>query len=93
MTGFCRIRDDLGVRNRTSRKATRAPEWGITLRLNDGSRLYYSTRLDSAGQPDWMPYVTEARRFDTEANATAEAAPMQTNRAAMEYEVVRLPQP
>jgi len=81
------------VKNRTSQKARRAPEWGIIVRLNSGSRLYYSTRLDPAGQPEWTPRVTEARRFDTEANATAEAAPMQRNRAAMEYEVVRLPQP
>ena len=81
------------MKNRTSRKAARAPGWGITVRLNDGSRLYYSTRLDASGEPDWTPRVTEARRFAAESEAAKEAAPMQRNRVAMEYEVVHLPQP
>ena len=87
------LRHNPRVKSRTSRKAARAPEWGITVRLNNGSRLYYSTRLDASGQPDWTPRVTEARRFATESEAAEQAAPMQTNRTAMEYEVVHLPQP
>ncbi len=71
----------------------RSPEWGITVRLNNGSRLYYSTRLDAGGQHDWTPRVTEALRFVTESGAANKVAPMQRNRAALEYEVVRLPQP
>lgn len=81
------------VRNRTSRKAPRAPEWGITVRLNNGQRLYYSVRLDPRGDPEWTPRLTEARRFATQAEAEKEATPMQTNRVAQEYEVLRLPQP
>lgn len=81
------------MRNRTSRKAARAPEWGITVGLSDGQRLYYSTRRGARGDPEWTLRLSEARRFATQAEAEDEVGPMQTNRAAKEYDVVRLPQP
>jgi hypothetical protein len=80
------------MKNRTSRQSPLTPEWGIVVRLNDGTRLFYSSARDATGQADWTPRLNEAERFASEAEAIQTAAPMQTNRSAMEYEVVRLPQ-
>ena len=81
------------MRNRTRRKSARAPEWGIRVRLNDGSYSFFSSQLDAAGNHDWSPRVRQALRFETEAEARRRADMMQTNRTAIEYEVVHLPQP
>jgi hypothetical protein len=81
------------MKNRTSRRSPRAPEWGIVVRLNNGSRLYDSSSRDASGQVEWTPRVNQAERFSSELEAARAAAPMKTNRSAMEYEVVRLPQP
>lgn len=71
----------------------RAPVgWSVVVRLNDGRRLYYSTSRDAQGQAEWTPRLNQAERFATRAEADRLAAAMQTNSAAMEYEVVRLPQ-
>jgi hypothetical protein len=78
------------MKNRTSRKALRGPEWAIVVRLDDGSRLYYSTRRDAAGQHDWSPFANEAQRFDSEKQAAQAAAPFEINRKAKEYEIVWL---
>jgi hypothetical protein len=81
------------MKKRTSRHAQRAPEWGIVVRRSDGTRLYYSRTRDAQGQTEWSPRANQAERFATRAEADQLAAPMQTNNAAMAYEVVRLPQP
>ena len=80
------------MRSRTSRKAERAPAWGVVVRLNDGRRLYYSASREAQGQAEWTPRLNQAERFPTQADADRLATAMQTNSAAMEYEVVRLPQ-
>ena len=81
------------MRSRSSRQAERAPEWGVLVRLNDGRRLYYSPSRDTQGQAEWTPRPNEARRFATQMEADRVAAAMQGNDTAMEYQVVRLPQP
>lgn len=66
--------------------------WVISVRLNDGQRLYYSPASGrQGGQPDWTPRANQAQVFDTEAEAVGVAARFETNASAQEYDV--LPQP
>jgi hypothetical protein len=74
-----------------SRKARRAPEWGIAVRLADGSRRYYC--LEGGVQGQWGVHESQALRFDSAADAERQAHSFQTNDAAKEYLVVHLPQP
>jgi hypothetical protein len=77
--------------SRESRKAQRAPEWGIAVRLADGSHRYYC--LEGAIQGQWGPRESQARRFASADDAQRQASAFQTNDAAKEYLVVHLRQP
>ena len=77
--------------SRESRKAQRAPEWGIAVRLADGSLRYYC--LGGGVQGQWGAHESQACRFDSEDAARRRASAFQTNDAAKEYLVVHLPQP
>jgi hypothetical protein len=74
-----------------SRKAARAPEWGIAVRLADGSRRYYC--LEGGIQGQWGVHESQACRFGNADDAERQANAFQTNDAAKEHLVVRLPQP
>ena len=75
-----------------SRNAGRAPEWGVAVRLPDGTHLYLCPAGEGRrGQQDWGRQ-SQARRFDTKEEAERVADAFETNSAAKEYEVVRLPQ-
>jgi hypothetical protein len=77
--------------SRESRRAERAPEWGIAVRLADGSHRYYC--LEGGIQGQWGVHESQACRFGTADDAERQANAFQTNDAAKEYLVVRLPQP
>lgn len=79
--------------NRKSAKAPRADEWGVVVRLADGSTLFYCEDSQRQAQHEWTPRERDAQRFPTEATAAAFAATCQTNGAAREYRAVKLPQP
>lgn len=76
----------------TSRKAPRAPEWGIVVCLADGERLHLCAEGAGRSGRRWG-YESQAQRFETAEEAERLAATFQTNSAAKEYLVVRLPQP
>ena len=72
--------------------------WVIRVRLANGMRLYLMN--EAAGTPTglgermpWSPRDHDARLFDTEDEAQARAAPMQTSHSALEYEVCKLSRP
>jgi hypothetical protein len=65
---------------------------GVAVRLADGTRLYLCAAGEGRrGQQDWGRQ-SQARRFDTKEEAQQVADVFETNSAAKEYEVVRLPQ-
>jgi hypothetical protein len=74
-----------------SRKAERAQEWGIAVRLADGSRRYYC--LEGGIQGQWGAHESQAYRFGSADDAELQASDFQANDAAKEYLVLRLPQP
>ena len=76
----------------TSRKAPRAPEWGIVVCLAGGQRLYLCAEDAGCSGRPWG-YESQAQRFESADDAEKVAATFQTNSAAKEYVVVRLPQP
>jgi hypothetical protein len=69
-------------------------EWGIVVRREDGTLLYYFVReghVDSWGKPlGFWGRESQAHRFPSQEHARRTAATMQTNSVAMEYTVVRL---
>ena len=71
-----------------------AQDWGIIVRLADGTQLYYyvdERHVDSQGKPlERWGRMSQAYRFPSEEHARRAAATMQTNSAAKEYIVVRL---
>jgi hypothetical protein len=80
--------------SKQTRKAQRAPAWGIVARLNDGTEMYYCPEsAHRGGQVDWGTRVTQAKRFATHDDAELQANQFQTNSRARQYLVVRLPQP
>jgi hypothetical protein len=70
--------------------SAKGAEWGVVVRLADGSSLFYSPGSGRQGQEDWSPRESQARRFATQEEAKREAASVSTNAQAQEYRAVRL---
>jgi hypothetical protein len=71
-----------------------AQDWGIVVRLADGTELYYyvdEQHVDSRGNPlERWGRMSQAYLFPSEEHARRAVAAMQTNSVAKEYRVVRL---
>lgn len=72
-----------------------AQDWGIVVRLRDGTSLYYYVdprmKASDGGPLEAWGRESQAVRFPSREAAQALAAKMQTNAAAKEYRVVTLP--
>jgi hypothetical protein len=58
--------------------------WQVTVRLADGSALFYAERTSRTGQSEWTPWVNQAHTFATEEEAAAFARSCSTNTNARE---------
>ena len=79
------------MKNRTSKLHKRGPEWVIVVRRPDGSGLYYCESGGRRGQTEWG-LASQARRYESEAEASAIASSFDTNSVALEYMVIHMPQ-
>lgn len=80
------------AKKRQSRRAGRANEWAVSVRLNDGQVLFWSGE-EAKGRTQAWAGESQAHRFATQAEAEQYAADCETNSAAWEYRAVRLKQP
>jgi hypothetical protein len=80
------------TKERQSRRADRANEWAVTVRLNDGRVLFWCGEEAGRRGPDWGS-ESQAHRFATLEDAERYAAMCATNSRAWGYSVVRLAQP
>ena len=75
-----------------TRRAARANEWAVSVRLNDGQVLFWcGDEAERRGQ-DWGR-ESQAFRFATKEEAEQYAADCSLNSKAWEYRAVRLGQP
>lgn len=70
--------------------AAKRADWGVAVRLADGSRLFYSQGSGRQGQEDWSPRESQARRYATREEAEREAEAFDTNAQAREYLAIQL---
>jgi hypothetical protein len=75
-----------------SRRADRANEWAVSVRLNDGQVLFWCGEEAERRGQDWGQ-ENQAFRFASQAEAERYGAECQTNSKAWEYRAVRLAQP
>jgi hypothetical protein len=80
------------AKERQSRRADRASEWAVSVRLNDGKVLFWCGEEAERRGQDWAG-ESQAFRFATQAEAEQYAAQCATNSKAWEYRAVRLKQP
>lgn len=80
------------TKERRTRRAPRADEWAVAVRLNDGSVLYWSGEEMKRVGRGWG-HASQAHRFATREEAERYAATCVTNSKAWEYRAVRLAQP
>lgn len=77
------------AKERLSRRADRANEWAVSVRLNDGQVLFWCGRAAQRRGQQWGR-ENQAFRFITQAEAEEYAAACATNSTAWEYRAVRL---
>ena len=75
-----------------TRRAARAKEWAVSVRLNDGRVLFWGGEEGERRGQDWAE-ESQAFRFATQAEAEQYAAACAINSKAWEYQVVHLKQP
>ena len=80
------------VKKGVSRRAARANEWAVSVRLNDGSVLFWCGEEAKRCGQDWAG-ESQAFRFATQEDAERYAASCSVNSRAWEYKAVRLKQP
>ena len=80
------------TKERRIRRADRANEWAVTVRLNDGTVLYSCGEEAKQRGQDWGR-SSQAHRFATREEAETYAAACATNSKAREYKAVRMAQP
>lgn len=65
-------------------------EWGVVVRLADGSHRFYAPQSGRQGQEDWSPRESQARRYPSREDAEREAASFTANSQAREYMAIKL---
>jgi hypothetical protein len=75
-----------------SRRPQRVNEWAVSVRLNDGSVLFWCGEEAGRRAQDWGR-ESQALRFATREEAEQYAAECATNSTAWEYRAVRLAPP
>ncbi len=80
------------VEKKLTRRAERANEWAVSVRLNDGKVLFWCGEEAARRGQDWAGQ-SRAFRFATQTEAQQFAAACATNSTAWEYRAVRLKQP
>ena len=80
------------AKKRQTRRADRANDWAVTVRLNDGRVLFWCGEEAERRGQDWGR-ESQAHRFATREDAERYAAICATSSKAWEYWAVRLAQP
>jgi hypothetical protein len=80
------------TKERQTRRADRANEWAVTVRLNDGRALFWCGEEAGRRGQDWGREL-QAHRFANLEEAERYATMCATNSKAWEYSAVRLAQP
>ncbi|WP_432881128.1 hypothetical protein ACQPYH_36720 [Kribbella sp. CA-245084] len=80
------------TKERQSRRADRANAWAVTVRLNDGTVLFWCGEEAERRGQGWGRQ-SQAHRYATLDDAERYAATCATNSKAREYSAVHLAQP